>query len=189
MRTSRRRAGAKVENIFSFSKARFFAPSLARAPRDARAPNQGCGLACADQGHPRAALDANDLWIRYLGAQHPVESYRQLARGCYFRHTFRLLVTAMQILFTKSRIKAHCDLRGFHQQRTHQPVALLGDRSQLLPSARTFLARNQTQVTGYLLAPWKPARVTHGQNESQRGVWTHSRLRHQQLGLRMFLRG
>ena len=47
-----------------------------RLVRDARAPNQSCGLACADQGHPRAALDANDLWIRGLGAQHPVESYR-----------------------------------------------------------------------------------------------------------------
>jgi hypothetical protein len=31
MRTSRRRAGAKVENSFLFSKARFFAPSFARA--------------------------------------------------------------------------------------------------------------------------------------------------------------
>ena len=46
-----------------------------RPVRDARAPNQSSGLACADQGHPRAALDANDLWIPGLGAQHPVESY------------------------------------------------------------------------------------------------------------------
>src|SRR5450759_2313855 len=46
--------------------------------RDARVPNQAYGLACADQGHPpRAALDANDLWIRLLCAQHPVESYGQ----------------------------------------------------------------------------------------------------------------
>src|SRR5207253_846272 len=42
-----------------------------RPARDARAPNQSSGLACADQGHPRAALDANDLWIPGLGAQHP----------------------------------------------------------------------------------------------------------------------
>src|SRR5206468_3235839 len=38
-------------------------------------PINTCGLACADQGQPRAALDANDLWIRGLRAQHPVESY------------------------------------------------------------------------------------------------------------------
>jgi hypothetical protein len=38
-------------------------------------PINSIGLACADQGHPRAALDANDLWIPCLGAQHPVESY------------------------------------------------------------------------------------------------------------------
>src|SRR5438876_3819610 len=33
------------------------------------------GLACADQGHPRAALDANDLRIRLVRTQHPVQSY------------------------------------------------------------------------------------------------------------------
>ena len=36
-----------------------------RPARDARAPNQGFGLARADQGHRRATLDANDLRIRY----------------------------------------------------------------------------------------------------------------------------
>jgi hypothetical protein len=50
-----------------------------RLLRDARAPNQDFGLACADQGHPRAALDGNALWMRLVGAQHPLESYRQLA--------------------------------------------------------------------------------------------------------------
>ncbi len=38
-------------------------------------PINTCGLACADQGQPRAALDADDLWIRHVRAQHPVESY------------------------------------------------------------------------------------------------------------------
>src|SRR3989454_683410 len=32
------------------------------------APINTCGLACADQGHPRAALDANDLWIGHVRA-------------------------------------------------------------------------------------------------------------------------
>ena len=59
MRTSSRRSrdGAKVGNIVSFS-------TFASAALDARAPNQSCGLACADQGHPRAALDANDVRLR-----------------------------------------------------------------------------------------------------------------------------
>ncbi|MGD0792052.1 MAG: hypothetical protein ABR920_09800, partial [Terriglobales bacterium] len=52
----------KWKTFFVFQGASF-APSFARADRDARAPNQLSGLACADQGHPRAALDANDLWI------------------------------------------------------------------------------------------------------------------------------
>jgi len=39
--------------------------SLMRIPvrTGTRAPNQSFGLACADQRHPRAALDTNDLWI------------------------------------------------------------------------------------------------------------------------------
>src|SRR5207249_8412620 len=37
-------------------------------------PINSFGLARADQGHPRAALDANNGWIRLLGAQHPVQS-------------------------------------------------------------------------------------------------------------------
>src|SRR6266704_6958974 len=72
------------------------------APRGMRErPISSFGLARADQGHPRAALDANDGWIRPLGAQHPVQSYRQLACRCHLGHRFRLLVAAMQILFAK----------------------------------------------------------------------------------------
>src|SRR5262249_61463798 len=64
---------------------------------DARASNQSFGLASADQGHPRAALDTNDFWIRSVGVQHPVQSYGQLARRCHLGYSLRLLVTAMQI--------------------------------------------------------------------------------------------
>ncbi len=42
-----------------------------------------------DQGHPRAALDLNDLRIRGVGAQHPVESYRQLSCRRHLGHAFR----------------------------------------------------------------------------------------------------
>jgi hypothetical protein len=59
-------AGAKVENGFFVFQGR--RPSFAPVRLDARAPNQLNGLAIADQGHPRAALDANDLWIRSVGA-------------------------------------------------------------------------------------------------------------------------
>src|SRR5690349_3787874 len=112
MRTSSRSrpAGAKVEKRFLFFHGALLAPSFARALLDARAPNQHIGLASADQGHPRAALDTNDLWIRSLGAQHPVQSYGQLARRCHLGHSLGLLMTAMQILFTKSGIVTHCHL-------------------------------------------------------------------------------
>ncbi len=67
-------------------------------------PITTCGLACADQGHPRAALDANDLWISGLRAQHPVESYGQLACRCHFGHGTRLVVAMMLILTAESGI-------------------------------------------------------------------------------------
>src|SRR5215472_10650779 len=71
-----------------------------RLPREARAPNQFLGLIGRSRsipGHPRATLDMNDLWICLLGAHHPVESYRQAARGCYFSHALGLAMTTMQI--------------------------------------------------------------------------------------------
>ena len=59
-------AGAKVENGCFVFQAR--SASFAPVGLEARAPNQHSGLACADQGHPRAALDANDLWVRGVSA-------------------------------------------------------------------------------------------------------------------------
>src|ERR1700716_2808876 len=108
------------------------------------------GLHCAAQWPPRAALDANDFWIRLVGAQHPVKSHGQLARRRHLGHCFRLLMAAMLILFAKLRIKTNGGLRGFDQQHPQQAIALFRDRSQVLPSARRMLARNQTQITRYL---------------------------------------
>src|SRR5207302_7864363 len=67
-------------------------------------------------------------------------------------------------------------------------IALFGDRSQFLPPARAFLARDQTQITRHLLAATKTTDVTESQRERQRRVRTDSRLRHQQLRLWMFFR-
>ena len=111
MRTSSRRAGAKVENGFFVFQGAYFAPSFARASLDARAPNQFRGLACAVQGHPRAALDTNDLRIRRFRTQHPVESDCQPACRRHFCHALRLVVAAVLILFAKPFIKACGRLR------------------------------------------------------------------------------
>ncbi len=51
------------------------APPSAPVSLDARAPNQFSGLACADHGLSRAALDVGDLRICGVGPQHPVESH------------------------------------------------------------------------------------------------------------------
>ena len=110
------------------------------------------------------ATDANDFWIRLLRAQHPVQSYGQLTRCRHFGHRFRLLMAAMQILFAKAGIKPHRNLRRFHQQHSQHAVALLADRAQLLTSARGMLARNQSQITGHLLATLEAAHLAHGQH-------------------------
>src|SRR5271165_4159941 len=107
MRVNRRDAniqppspGRKWKTVLWFSKARraVFCTGLL----EARAPIQGFGLTVVDQGHHRAALDVNDLWIPDVGAQHPVESYGQLARRCHFGHSFGLAVATVLILFTRN---------------------------------------------------------------------------------------
>src|SRR5204862_4069696 len=80
-----------------------------------------------------------------------------LRAAATFATRFRLGVTAMLILFAKLGIVTHCNRRCFHQQHAQHAIALLGNRSQLLPSARRVLARNQSQVTGHLLAAGKAA--------------------------------
>ena len=127
-------AGAKVENGFFVFQAR--SASFAPAGLDARAPNQLSGLSAVDgQGHPRAALDTNDLRIPRLRAQHPVESYGQASRRRHFGDAFRLAVTAVSVLFAKSFIQTNYTLRRFHQQHAQKTIALFGDGSQPLPSA------------------------------------------------------
>ncbi len=72
---------------------------------DARAPNQFIGLACADPGHPRAALDMGDLWIANVLPQHPVESHGQLPGRRHLGHALRLTVATRLILLAKSIIQ------------------------------------------------------------------------------------
>jgi len=59
----------------------------------------------------------------------------------------------MQILTAKLRIIAAGHSRAFHQQYAQEAVALLADAAQVLLARRTVLAGNQTEITGYLLAP------------------------------------
>src|ERR1700721_4405280 len=92
---------------------------------DARAPNQYHGLACADQGHPRAALDTGDLWIANVLPQHPVESHCQLPCRRHLGHALGLVVAASLILPAKSFIQPVRSLRRFDQQLAHESIALL----------------------------------------------------------------
>ncbi len=47
-----------------------------------------------------------------------------------------------------------------------------GDGAQLLPFARTFFARNQSQLTGYLVTPPETADIAHGEHVRQHRVRT-----------------
>src|SRR6202163_1010393 len=83
-------------------------------------------------------------------------------------------MATMLILLAKLRIKSNCGPRGFHQQHAQHAIALLRDRTQVLPSARRMLARNQTQITRHLLAAREASYIAHGQHVSQRRDRTDS---------------
>jgi hypothetical protein len=51
--------------------------------------------------HPRAALDANDRWIRRVGAKHPEESYGQLEAARFFTASVPSVVKIRHLLAIK----------------------------------------------------------------------------------------
>jgi hypothetical protein len=155
MRTSSRRVGAEVENaVFAFSKARQ-APSSALTSLDARVPNHFFGLAFADHGQCRAALDVNDFRILRVGAQHPEKSYRQSARRCDLGYAFRHAVAAVQVLLAKSFIQSCNRLCTLYEQCPHEAITLLVDCTQPLFASRAMFAWNQPQIARHLLATFE----------------------------------
>jgi hypothetical protein len=128
----------------------------------ARASNQFIGLACADQGHPRTALDGDDGWIRRIGAQHPVQPHGQLPGCGHPGHSLRLPVREVQILALELRFQPHRRLCGPDQQHPHQAVALLGDRTQSLLAARAVFAWNQSRIAGNVLTAGKAFYIADG---------------------------
>src|SRR5271157_2297560 len=62
-------------------------------------------------------------------------------------------------------------------------------KSPLAAAVRRNCARAESaQVAGHLLAAREATDVADGQHKRQRGYWAHSRLRHQQAGLRVLFR-
>src|SRR5882724_13142353 len=103
----------------------------------------------------RAALVVYHLWIRRLGAEHPVEPYRQLACHRYLHHPLGFVMTVVAILFFEILIMTHCRLCRFDQQRTEKHIALFGDRSQPALAPRAAFARDQAEIASHLLAARK----------------------------------
>src|ERR1700676_1283275 len=169
--------------------------SLLRTPRRFR--EAGCPLkrsaSTCDHGMTRAALHASDgtlrvqLCVRFIFPQHPVHPDCQLAcdHDLGWSRMFLRLQPAISApqLFVEPRSR----LRGFHQQRAHHGVALLADRSETLMPARRMLARDQSQVTGHLLASRKSCDRADGQHIRQSHHRSHARMRHQQPHFRPLL--
>ena len=78
----------KWKTALSFSKARSAVFCTGQSGCESAQSGRGL-LRRTCQGHPRAALDTNDLRIRRVGAQHPVESYCQSARRRHLGHALR----------------------------------------------------------------------------------------------------
>jgi len=120
-----------------------------------RGANQSCGLLAPNRATRGLLLDMNDLWIRHIRAQHPVESHGQLAPLPPWPRLSASGDNDANIA-CGSRIQTHRGLRRFHQQRSQQSIAclLIAPASCRPPD---FSSRVQSvQITGHLLASRKP---------------------------------
>lgn len=120
---------------------------LPRPSREAGCPLKR-SVSSGDHRMTRAARHGNHRKrrVRSILSQHPIQSHGQLARDHHFgqRRVFarrQPTIVAPQLFVVTRSI-----LRRLHQQRAHHGVALFADRAQPLPSARTVLARNQSQA-------------------------------------------
>ena len=97
-------------------------------------------------------------------------------------------MTAMHILLLNpgSKRTAICAASTSSERNMRLPCLVIAPSFCRPPE--DLLARNQSQITRHLLASWKPAHVANGQHIGQRRVRAHSRLRHQQPGLRILFR-
>jgi hypothetical protein len=133
----------------------------------------------ATRATPQANQPRHQIWVIDLTSQHPVQPHGQAAGHCHLCNLtstpeFQPLIQPPQF-----RIPPGCCLSGFHQQPTHHRIALLADRPDTRPSARTVQAWIQTQITAHVPASWKTVDRAHRQHECQRGQWPHARMRHQ----------
>ena len=147
-----------------------------RLVRDARAPNQRSRSSLRRPGAPAGCSRCE----RSLDTPLACAASSRVVRPAYAPPPLwpRLSASGDSDANTAAKlgIVTHRDLRRFHQQHAQHAIALLGDGSQLLPSARGVLARNQSQITGYLLAAWKAADIAHGQHIGQSCDRSHSGL-------------
>ena len=117
--------------------------------------------------------------------QDPVHPNCQLACGSYFSDDEVLLMTTVGVLLAEVRIEPHRDISCLYQEKSHDPAALLRDAAHLLLATRRVFSRDQAQITGDLLAPWKPADITDGQHECQSSDRTNAWLTQQELHVRI----
>ncbi len=76
-----------------------------------------------------------------------------------------LLMTTVGVLLAEVRIEPHRDISRLHQEKPHEPAALLADAAHLLLASGGALSRNQAQIACDLLAPWESADITDGEYE------------------------
>src|ERR1700677_4872124 len=138
-----------------------------RPAPDARVPTQANGLARADHRMTRAALVVNRVRVRSLGAQHPVEPYRQFARRRHLGYALWLTVAAMRILLFELFVVSNCRLCRLDQHGAQKHVPLLGNGSQPALLSRAAFRRNQPEIAGHLLAALEPRHVAYGHHKGQ----------------------
>src|SRR5215471_9018297 len=121
-------------------------------------------------------------------APHPVQANGQLTSHGNFGGLSSSPHQQVVILAAPFWQTAHCNLRRFHQQETHDRTSLFGDVPQAPPIPARLLQRHQSQIAGNLLSAAKAFRLPDDQHERQGGESTHSGMGHQTLCLWTLLR-
>jgi len=124
-----------------------------------------------------------ELLVIDLIAQHDEEPDGQLAGHGDLGRRQAFAKGQAPVDTPQARVVAAGDLRRLDQQEPQQAVALLGQRSETLPSAAGVFARNQPPLAGDVLGVGKALHRPQHQHGAQRRQRTHAGVGHQPLGV------
>jgi len=121
----------------------------------------------AMSGLSRVRTEFSPLAVIAALAPHPVQMHCEFPGHCHLGNLPSTPHGEVKERTAPLRLTAHRDLRRFHQQEAEQHIALLADVTEPAAVAAGLFRRNQSYITGNLLAAVKTFRRSDHQLESQ----------------------